>query len=318
MSPAVRAQHVTKWYGPRRAVADVSFVVEPGEVVGLLGPNGSGKSTIFRIVTGYLAPSSGTVEVAGHDVVTDSFAVRGAISYVPEDAPLYDHMRVAEFLHFMASIKGLRGGAARRAVDGAAERLDLGRVMAMPAGKLSRGFRQRVSIAQALLGEPKILVLDEPTSGLDPHQVIAVRDLISSLAGRHTVLLASHVLPEIEKIATRVMILLDGRLLTADALKEGAGDLLLRVRAQASEPAIRAALSPIAGLRSVIAKSGSDGEPVGPVSYLIKGERRPGLAADIASALVGGGIAVSELTEVPPDLERVFLDLTRRPLEAAA
>ena len=318
MSPAVRAQHVTKWYGPRRAVTDVSFAVEPGEVVGLLGPNGSGKSTIFRIITGYLAPSSGSVEVAGHDVVTDLFAVRQAISYVPEDAPLYDHMRVSEFLHFMASIKGLRGGAASRAVDAAADRLDLGRVMAMPAGKLSRGFRQRVSIAQALLGEPKILVLDEPTSGLDPHQVIAVRDLISSLAGRHTVLLASHVLPEIEKIATRVMILLDGRLLTADALKEGAGDLLLRVRADASEPAIRAALSPIAGVRSVIAEAGGDRQPAGPVSYVIKGERRPALAADIAAALVGGGIAVSELAEVPPDLERIFLDLTRRPLEAAA
>ncbi len=318
MSPAVRAQHVTKWYGPRRAVTDVSFAVEPGEVVGLLGPNGSGKSTIFRIITGYLAPSSGSVEVAGQDVVTDSFAVRQAISYVPEDAPLYDHMRVSEFLHFMASIKGLRGGAASRAVDAAAERLDLGRVMAMPAGKLSRGFRQRVSIAQALLGEPKILVLDEPTSGLDPHQVIAVRDLISSLAGRHTVLLASHVLPEIEKIATRVMILLDGRLLTADALKEGAGDLLLRVRADASEPAIRAALSPIAGVRSVIAGQTATGSLPAPVSYVIKGERRPALAADIAAALVGGGIAVSELAEVPPDLERIFLDLTRRPLEAAA
>jgi len=318
MSPAVRAQHVTKWYGPRRAVADVSFVVEPGEVVGLLGPNGSGKSTIFRIITGYLAPSSGSVEVAGHDVVTDSFSVRRAISYVPEDAPLYDHMRVSEFLHFMASIKGLRGGEASRAVDAAAKRLDLGRVMAMPAGKLSRGFRQRVSIAQALLGEPKILVLDEPTSGLDPHQVIAVRDLISSLAGQHTVLMASHVLPEIEKIATRVMILLDGRLLTADALKEGAADLLLRVRAEASEPAFRAALSPVAGVRSIIAEAGGDGQPVGPVSYLIKGERRPALAADIAAALVGGGIAVSELTEMPPDLERVFLELTRRPLGAAA
>ncbi len=178
MLPVVSAQHVTKWYGPRRAVADVSFAIEPGEVVGLLGPNGSGKSTIFRILTGYLAPSSGRVEVAGHDVVTDSMAVRRAISYVPEDAPLYDHMRVSEFLRFMARIKGLRGSAENRAIDAAAERLDLQRVMSMPTGKLSRGFRQRVSIAQALLGDPKVLVLDEPTSGLDPHQVIAVRDLV--------------------------------------------------------------------------------------------------------------------------------------------
>src|SRR5256884_3947711 len=186
MSPVVLAQHVTKWYGPRRAVTDVSFAIEQGEIVGLLGPNGSGKSTIFRMLTGYLVPTSGSIEVAGHDVVGDSLAVRRSISYVPEDAPLYDHMRVGEFLHFMASIKGLRGTAARTAVDAAAARLDLATGMTLLTGKLSRGVRQRVSIAQALLGDPKVLVLDEPTSGLDPHQVIAVRDLVRSLAGRPT------------------------------------------------------------------------------------------------------------------------------------
>ncbi len=315
MSPVVLAQHVTKWYGPRRAVSDVSFAIEPGEIVGLLGPNGSGKSTIFRILTGYLAPSSGRVEVAGHDVITDSLAVRHAISYVPEDAPLYDHMRVVEFLHFMASIKGLRGAAKNRAVDAAAERLDLGRVMTMPAGKLSRGFRQRVSISQALLGEPQVLVLDEPTSGLDPHQVIAVRDLIRSLAGRHTVVLASHVLPEIEKIAARVMIMLDGKLLTADALSETASGLVLRLRAGGVDAAIRDALGKIAGIRS-IAVDPEGGAGTG--RYLIGAESRPSIGAEIVSALVAGGVAVSELTDVPPDLERIFLDLTRRPVKAAA
>jgi ABC-2 type transport system ATP-binding protein len=308
MSPVVLAQHVTKWYGPRRAVSDVSFAIEPGEIVGLLGPNGSGKSTIFRILTGYLAPSSGRVEVAGHDVVTDSLSVRQAISYVPEDAPLYDHMRVGEFLHFMARIKGLRGAAKKAAVEAAAERLDLSGVMSLPTGKLSRGFRQRVSIASALLGDPKVLVLDEPTSGLDPHQVIAVRDLVRSLAGAHTVLIASHILPEIEKIASRVMILLDGRLLTADALRESAGALLLRLSAAAPEAAIRAALSAIAGIRDIAI----DPDNAASGHYLIKAERQPSLAADIVAALVGHGIAVSELAEIPPDLERVFLDLTRR------
>jgi ABC-2 type transport system ATP-binding protein len=308
MSPVVLAQHVTKWYGPRRAVSDVSFAIEPGEIVGLLGPNGSGKSTIFRILTGYLAPSSGRVEVAGHDVVTDSLSVRQAISYVPEDAPLYDHMRVGEFLHFMARIKGLRGAAKKAAVEAAAERLDLSGVMGLPTGKLSRGFRQRVSIASALLGDPKVLVLDEPTSGLDPHQVIAVRDLVRSLAGAHTVLIASHILPEIEKIASRVMILLDGRLLTADALRESAAALLLRLSAAAPEAAIRAALSAIAGIRDIAI----DPDNAASGHYLIKAERQPSLAADIVAALVGHGIAVSELAEIPPDLERVFLDLTRR------
>ena len=315
MSPAVIAQNVTKWYGPRRAVADVSFAIERGEIVGLLGPNGSGKSTIFRILTGYLAPTSGSVEVAGHDVVADSLAVRRAISYVPEDAPLYDHMRVGEFLHFMASIKGLGGAMAKRAVDAAAERLALGGVMSLLGGKLSRGFRQRVSIAQALLGDPQVLVMDEPTSGLDPHQVIAVRDLIQSLADRHTVLVASHILPEIEKIASRVMILLEGRLLTTDALKDAASGLVLRLTADAPEDVIRRVVSAISGVRAV---SRDQGSGAGRAHTLIQADPRPSLAAEVAAALVAAGIPLSELTEVRPDLERVFLDLTRQPAKVAA
>jgi len=318
-SPIVLAQHLTKRYGPRRAIANVSFTIAPGEIVGLLGPNGSGKSTIFRILCGYLAPSSGSVAVAGHDVITDSIGVRRAISYVPEDAPLYDHMRVAEFLGFMASIRGLRGAAAARAVEAAAERLDLAGVLTTPAGKLSRGFRQRVSIAQALLGEPQLLVFDEPTSGLDPHQVIAVRDLIRSLAGRHTVLIASHVLPEIEKIATRVMILLDGTLLTSDALKHAATSLTLRLRAAGAEATVRSTLAAIASVHRVAAQAGGGATGAGePTPYLIDVEPSSSAAAEIVAALAAHGIAVSEITEAAPDLERVFLDLTRRPVKAAA
>ena len=315
MSPVVLAQHVTKWYGPRRAVTDVSFAIEPGEIVGLLGPNGSGKSTIFRILTGYLAPTFGRVEVAGHDVVTDSLAVRQAISYVPEDAPLYDHMRVAEFLHFMARIKGLRGAAKNRAVDAAAERLDLDGVMTLPTGKLSRGFRQRVSIAQALLGDPQVLVLDEPTSGLDPHQVIAVRDLVRSLAGRHTVLIASHILPEIEKIASRVMILLDGRLLTADALKESAGGLVLRLGAAAPEAAVRSTLSAIAGVRG-IAVDPDSGRAAGPLSD--RGRGAPVACRRYrrrARRRRHRGLRTRRSSARP---RARFLDLTRRPVKEAA
>jgi ABC-2 type transport system ATP-binding protein len=262
------------------------------------------------MLTGYLVPTSGRIAVAGRDVVEDSIGVRRAISYVPEDAPLYDHMRVGEFLRFMAGLKGLHGAKARAAVDEAAERLDLARVMKLTAGKLSRGFRQRVSIAQALLGDPDVLVLDEPTSGLDPHQVIAVRDLIQSLAGRHTVLMASHILPEIEKIASRVMILLDGVLLTSDALKDAAPDLRLRLSADESLESIRAAADPVAGVRDIVADADRGGR------FLVTADRRPALAAELLSALVGAQIAVRELTELQPDLEQVFLDLTRQP-EAA-
>jgi ABC-2 type transport system ATP-binding protein len=315
MSSVVLAQHVTKWYGPRRAVTDVSFAIERGEIVGLLGPNGSGKSTIFRMLTGYLVPTSGHIEVAGHDVLADSLAVRRVISYVPEDAPLYDHMRVGEFLHFMASLRGLRGAAAKASVDAAAERLDLTRVMLLLTAKLSRGFRQRVSIAQALLGDPQVLVLDEPTSGLDPHQVIGVRDLIQSLAGSHTVLIASHVLPEIEKVASRVMILLDGTLLTDDALKGKAEGTMLRLAAKAPEATVRGVVSAIAGVHDIAVEP--DGGS-GAIRYLIRIEPRVSLAADVVAALVGAGVAVSELTGRRPDLERVFLELTRRsPREAA-
>ncbi|MBV9561010.1 MAG: ABC transporter ATP-binding protein [Bradyrhizobium sp.] len=315
MSPVVLAEHVTKWYGPRRAVVDVSFVIEPGEIVGLLGPNGSGKSTLFRMLTGYLVPTSGRIEVAGHDVVADSLAVRRTISYVPEDAPLYDHMRVGEFLHFMASLKGLRRSGVKAAVEAAAERLDLTRVMTLPTGKLSRGFRQRVSIAQALLGDPKVLVLDEPTSGLDPHQVIAVRDLIRSLADSRTVLLASHILPEIEKIASRVMILLDGRLLTTDALNGAGAGVTLQLAAAASEDAVRAATAGIAGVRDIAVDPESGG---GRPRYLIRAEPRSSLASEIVAVLVAAGIAVSEVTERRVDLERIFLELTRQPARVAA
>jgi ABC-2 type transport system ATP-binding protein len=215
-------------------------------------------------------------------------------------------MRVGEFLHFMANLKDLKGAAAKAAVEAAAERLDLCDVMMLLSGKLSRGFRQRVSIAQALLGNPQLLVLDEPTSGLDPHQVIAVRDLIQSLAGHHTVLIASHILSEIEKIASRVMILLDGTLLTADALKRTA-EVTFRLAASASEEAVRNVLSGISGVRgvSVDAEVGTSA-----ISFLIKAEPRPSLAAEIVAALVGAGIAVSELTEGRLSLERVFLELT--------
>ena len=315
MSPLVLAQHVTKWYGPRRAVSGVSFAIEQGEIVGLLGPNGSGKSTIFRMLTGYLVPTSGRIEVAGHDVVANSFAVRRVISYVPEDAPLYDHMRVNEFLHFMANLKGLRGAAAKAAVNAAAERLDLTRVMMLLTAKLSRGFRQRVSIAQALLGNPQMLVLDEPTSGLDPHQVIAVRDLIRSLAGSRTVLIASHILPEIEKVASRVMILLDGALLTADALKEKAEGIMLRLVAAAPEATVRGVVSSIASVRDIAVEPDAGS---GTMRYLIRAKPRASLAADIVAALVGAGVAVSEMSEGHLDLERVFLDLTRQSSKVAA
>jgi ABC-2 type transport system ATP-binding protein len=314
-SPIIVSKNLSKWYGPRLAVRDVSFSVEAGEVVGLLGPNGSGKSSIFRMLTGYLTPSSGSVSVAGHDVAGDSLALRRTVGYVPEDAPLYGHMRVREFLRFMAQLKGLAGGAAKHAVEAAAARLQLEEVADMPAGKLSRGFRQRVAIAQALLAEPKLLVLDEPMTGLDPNQVIAVRELIREVGGRQTVLIASHVLSEIERIASRVMILLDGRLLTSDALGHSAQRAHLRLEIGGAEPEVRTCLGAVEGVRAISCEAATAS---GARRYRVEADRRPGLSQDIAAALAARGLTVSEFVTVRPDLEQVFLDLTQRRPEAAA
>jgi ABC-2 type transport system ATP-binding protein len=314
-SSIVRVRNLVKWYGPRPAVQDVSFSVDEGEVVGLLGPNGSGKSTIFRILTGYLAPSSGTAEVAGCDVTSNASAVHHQVGYVPEDAPLYAYMRTLEFLRFMARLKGLTGRLARSSVDAALARLQLGKVAEMPVAKLSRGYRQRVAIAQALLNEPKLLVFDEPTAGLDPNQVIAIRDLVRALAGKQTVLIASHVLSEIQQIATRVMILLDGKLLTADALREGGESLRLRLQIAGPGAQVHGCLAAVPGVRSISCQPSSAEEPP---HYLIEADPRPRLAQDVAATLLGHHFELSELVAISPDLEQVYLDLTRSPREAAA
>jgi gliding motility-associated transport system ATP-binding protein len=305
MPDLVVVDRLVKRYGPRVAVRGVSFAIEEDEVIGLLGPNGSGKSTILRVLAGYLPPSAGSVRIAGIDVAGDSLGARRQVGYVPEDAPIYDAMRVAEFLHFMAAIKGVASHAARGAVATAAERLDLGPVLGMPIGKLSRGYRQRVAIAQALVNDPPLLILDEPTNALDAYQVIAVRTLVRSLAGRRTVLVASHVLTEIERLASRVMILLDGRLLTSNAMHEADHARQLRLRIDGPAPVILTALRQIQGVIAVA--PGDDAE-----RYVV--EIAPGRleAADLARVIVGQGFALSELVEVKPDLERVFLALTRR------
>jgi ABC-2 type transport system ATP-binding protein len=205
---------VTKRYGRAAAVRDVSFTVEQGEVLGLLGPNGSGKTTLMRMLTGYSSPTSGRITVAGFDTATQPMEARRRIGYVPESLPLYGHMRVRELLRFMARLRGVAASATERAVDDAAAALDLTSVLTAPIRTLSRGYRQRVAIAQALVHSPEVLVLDEPTNGLDPRQIIETRNLVRKLAGQRTILMSSHILAEIAKTADRVAILLEGRLLT--------------------------------------------------------------------------------------------------------
>jgi ABC-2 type transport system ATP-binding protein len=209
---AIEVTDLVKRYGAVEAVRGIDFAVARGEVFGLLGPNGSGKTTFIRLLSGYLLPTAGRLEICGCDAVEQSLEARRLIGYVPEAAPVYGYMRVREFLAFMARLRGVGERAVRDAVDRVIAALALEPVADKPTRTLSRGFRQRTAIAQALVHDPEFLILDEPANGLDPRQIIEVRSLIRSLAGRHTVLMSSHVLGEVARTADRVGILLDGHL----------------------------------------------------------------------------------------------------------
>jgi ABC-2 type transport system ATP-binding protein len=212
-APTISAFNVSKRYGRVSALEGLTLDIRSGEVFGLLGPNGSGKTTFMRLLSGYHLPSAGRLTVAGYDTVRDSLAVRRRIGYVPEAAPLYRQMLVGEFLAFMARLRGVSERDVKAAVARMVDRLALSTVVDKPTRTLSRGYRQRVALAQALIHDPDILILDEPTNGLDPRQIIEMRELIRSLAGRHTVLMSSHILGEVEKTCDRVAVLLNGRLL---------------------------------------------------------------------------------------------------------
>jgi ABC-2 type transport system ATP-binding protein len=219
-APIIAIEGVSKLFGSVAAVCDVTLHVRRGEVLGLLGPNGSGKTTLLRMLTGYLSPTSGRLSVAGYDTERQRMDARRHIGYVPESLPLYSHMRVGEFLRFMARLRGLDSAAAEAAVAEVAGQVALGDRLAAPIRTLSRGYRQRVAIGQALVHRPDILVLDEPTNGLDPRQIIETRNFIRGLAGQRTVIMSSHILGEVEKIADRVAILLQGRLLSVQAIAD--------------------------------------------------------------------------------------------------
>lgn len=302
-APVIVADKLTKYYGARLAVDEVSFEVRPNEVLGLLGPNGSGKSTILRILTGYLRPTSGSARIAGFDVVGQGLEARAQLGYVPEDVPLYTQMRVNEFLDFMGRIRGLSNASLPAAVGEVVERLSLGRVRTLLIAKLSRGYRQRVAIAQALLGKPKLLVLDEPTSGLDPRQIIEVRELIRTLSRELSILVTSHILAEIERVAHRAAILLDGRLLSVHTLGTAGDGSRVRVRLRlrgADEAAVQASLQGVPGV-SLVESLPSQG------TYILESDAG---AAPAVRALAQAGIAVEEVGNSGSGLEEMFLRLT--------
>ena len=216
----IEVSHLTKKYGSRLAVDDVSFTVEDGQIYGLLGPNGAGKSTIMNILTGYLSATSGQVAVAGHPLPEEADAAKACVGYLPEQPPLYPEMTVQEYLDFAAELKGVKKAERKEQVLNAARRTGLEAVLPRLIRSLSKGYRQRVGIAQALLGSPKLIILDEPTVGLDPAQVIEIRKLIRELGRAHTVILSSHILSEVQAVCQKVLVLSKGKLAASGTLEE--------------------------------------------------------------------------------------------------
>jgi ABC-2 type transport system ATP-binding protein len=310
----ISVQHLSRRFGPHLAVDDVSFRLERGEVVGFLGPNGAGKTTTMRVLTGFLPPSAGKVEVDGFDVLQDSLAVRGRIGYLPESVPLYREHRVQEMLVFQGRLRGLGRAEAKRRAGAVLERVGLADRARSLIGRLSKGQRQRVGLAVALLPDPEVLVLDEPTSGLDPLQRIEVRRLVQEFARERTVLLSSHILPEIEAVCPRVILLHRGRIAAdgtqAELLESLEGESALAVEIGGSVnganggEAVRAALAALPGVHAVEPRgAGADGF----ARFEVRGaDVRRALPEAIGRLAHARGWIVRELAWQRPTLERLF------------
>jgi ABC-2 type transport system ATP-binding protein len=248
----IKVDRLTKRYGLYRAVEDVRFEVGRGEIVGLLGPNGAGKTTTMRMLTTYLSPTSGRASLAGHDVLDEPLEVRRKVGYLPENVPLYAEMRVIEYLRHRARLKDIARSDRRRAIAEVVSRCQLGEVERRIIGQLSRGFRQRVGLAESMLHDPEILILDEPTAGLDPLQIREVRDLIRELGERHTILLSTHILSEVEAVCRRVIIIARGRIALDDQLANLQRQSAIVLEARGAADSIRGALQTIPGVERVV------------------------------------------------------------------
>jgi ABC-2 type transport system ATP-binding protein len=305
----ITVEHLTKYYGPRAAVRDVTFEVAKGEILGFLGPNGAGKTTTMRILTGYMPPSSGTATVAGYNVFSQSIEARRHVGYLPESVPLYTEMEVTDYLKFMAKIRGVPGRNQRARVDYVMEALNLTHVRDRIIGKLSKGYRQRVGIAQALVADPDVLILDEPTIGLDPRQIIETRNLIRGLAGDHTVILSTHILPEVSATCQRVLIINDGEIAAEDTpdnlTRRLRGADTLQVEVRGPQEAVVGQLRGLPHVMDVTVASGADGTNTYTVAFALGHDLREQLAATV----VGQGWGLLELRPVRLSLEEIFLEI---------
>jgi ABC-2 type transport system ATP-binding protein len=313
----IEAERLTKYYGATCAVDDVSFTVGRGEVAALLGPNGSGKSTVMRMLTGYFSPTAGRVRIGGVDPAERPAAARRRVGYLPEQVSLYPELPVRRYLAFVAGVKGLAAGPARRAVEEALEACGLADVASKHAGKLSKGYRQRVGLAQALIGDPDVLVLDEPTVGLDPVQAVEMRALLRGLAGR-TVLLSTHILSEASALCTRIVILHRGRLVAEDTPAALATRLAavaeLAVRVDGPPAEVASVLAGLPGVQRVDVGRPDDGD--GTAFAVLAADVAPVQRA-LAAAVVARGWTLLEVRATMPTLEELFVRLVAGAAERA-
>src|SRR5437660_4972908 len=302
----IKVSELTKRYARTTAVDHISFEVEKGQIVGFLGPNGAGKTTTMRMLTCFLPPTSGAASVAGFDVLEQPMEVKKRIGYLPEMPPLYHEMRATEYLMFVGKLKGLAGTDLRQRVDTACERCAITDMKDKLLGKLSKGYRQRVGLAQAILHNPDVLILDEPTAGLDPKLIIETRELIKGLGGEHTIVLSTHILPEVSMTCGRVVIINKGRVVAEDTPEnlthrlQGAATVRLEVKGDG--PEMESALGAIAGVKTV--------RHPRPGVFEIDAEAGRDVRADLARLVVAKGLDLLALAQAGMSLEEIFLHLT--------
>jgi ABC-2 type transport system ATP-binding protein len=308
----VDVQDLTKDYGSRRAISGITFKVERGEVLGFLGPNGAGKTTTMRIITGFMPPTRGTVAIAGFDIFRQSLEARRHIGYLPESVPLYTEMSVRGYLDFMGKIKGIPRSKRREQIDRAMEATRIEDRAGQLIGKLSKGYRQRVGLSQALLGEPDVLILDEPTVGLDPRQITEVRDLIKMIGRDHAVILSTHILPEVSMVCSRVLIVDDGKEVAEDTpenlMRQLQGSEAVQVVVRGPRAAVMDTIRTVPHVLSVTLAD--DAATDGVASYTVASDPGADVREQLAKSLVDGGHGLIELRMAGVSLEDVFLRLT--------
>jgi len=310
----IEVENLTKRYGPTLAVSDVTFQAQKGEILGFLGPNGAGKTTTMRVITGYLPPSAGRVRVAGYDVVEEPLEAKRRTGYLPEAPPVYPDMTVTEYLNFVGRIKGIPRRELKSRLEEIEAKCAISDVRQRQIGKLSKGYRQRVGLAQALMHNPEVLVLDEPTAGLDPKQIIETRQLIKGLAGQHTVILSTHILPEVSKTCQRVVVINAGKIVavgTPDELTrhlQGFETILVVVEGVAGE--VTDKLQRVVGVNQVEVRETFDGR----VTFEVHAEKGRDVRADLARTVVESGWKLYELRTSGMSLEDIFLKLTTKDL----